>query len=241
MTYLDIHSHILPGVDDGAGTMEQSLEMLKTAAAQGITSIILTPHHKAHRHSVSVASLREKVEALQTEANIHTIPIVLYPGMEIYYRDGVAKMLEDGELATMADSRYVLIEFNPMEQFPYIRSAIYELTSCNFTPILAHVERYQCFLTKPENLLYAVEQGGAVQVNASTFTGEMGFKGKQFVKKLLKEHLIHFIATDTHDNERRAPLLDDCVRYLKKKTDDTYVRRLLHDNAARVIRNESLI
>jgi protein-tyrosine phosphatase len=241
MKYLDIHSHILPGVDDGARTMEQSLEMLRTAAAQGITSIILTPHHKAHQHSVSVASLREKVVALQTEANTQTIPIELYPGMEIYYRDGVAQLLEDGELATMADSRYVLIEFNPMEQFPYIRSAIYELTSCNFTPILAHVERYQCFLTKPENLLFAVEQGGFIQVNASTFTGELGFRGKQFVKKLLKERLIHFIATDTHDNERRAPLLVDCVRYLKKKTDDTYVRRLLHDNAARIILNESLI
>jgi protein-tyrosine phosphatase len=240
MTYLDIHSHILPGVDDGAGTMEQSLEMLKTAAAQSITSIILTPHHKAHRHSISVTSLREKVEALQKEANTQAIPIVLYPGMEIYYRDGVAQLLENGELATMADSRYVLIEFNPMEQFPYIRSAIYELTSCNFTPILAHVERYQCFFTKPENLLFAVEQGGFVQVNASTFTGEMGIKGKQFVKKLLKERLIHFIATDTHDNERRAPQLDDCVRYLKKKTDDAYIRRLLHDNAALIIRNESL-
>jgi protein-tyrosine phosphatase len=240
MKYIDIHSHIMPGVDDGSQTLAQSMDMLRTAAAQGIESIILTPHNKAHKHSVSVASLKEKAVRLQTEADRQNIPISLYPGTEIFYRDGVAQLLEDGKVATLADSHYVLVEFNPLEQYSYIRSAIYELTSCGFTPILAHVERYQCFQTKPDDLVLVIEQGGFIQVNASTFSGSMGFKGKQFVKKLLKRHLIHFIASDAHDNERRAPLLTDCVRYLEKKTDGTYLHQLLHGNAARVIRNESL-
>jgi protein-tyrosine phosphatase len=240
MKYIDIHSHILPGVDDGAQTMAQSLEMLKTAAMQGINGIVLTPHNKAHRHSISAASLKERTKQLQVEARNHNIPITLYPGMEIFYRDGVSQMLEDGELATMADSRYVLIEFDPMEQFSYIRSAIYELTSCNYTPILAHVERYSCFLTKPDNIRYVIENGGLIQVNASSCTGDMGFKGNQFIKKLIKDHLIHFIATDTHDNDRRAPNFAGCVRYLEKKTDASYMKRLFFGNAALMIQNESL-
>jgi protein-tyrosine phosphatase len=240
MKYVDIHSHILPGVDDGAQTTAQSLEMLRTAAEQGIGSIILTPHNKAHRHNVTVTELQEKLEHLQEETDRHGIPIKLYGGMEIFYRDGITELLEEGQLATLAGSRYVLVEFNPMEQFSYIRSAIYELTSCNFTPILAHVERYQCFLSKQENLRYIIERGGLIQVNASTFTGAMGLRGKQIVKKFLKERLIHFIGTDAHDNDRRAPLFSECGKLLEKRAGQLYMTQLMGENAEKVILNEHL-
>lgn len=238
MGYIDIHSHILPGVDDGSKDIEQSLEMLEIAAQEGIREIILTPHNKAGHRNVSMEGILRRMAELQEEAQENGIPISLYAGNEIFYRDGVAEMLDEGSLCTLAGSHYVLVEFQPMEQFSYIRSAIYELTSNGYTPILAHVERYVCMVSNIDNVAYAIDRGALIQVNASTVTGIMGLKGKQFVKRLLKQKLIHFIGTDAHDSKRRSPQIEECAKYLSKKCDASYAAKLLHDNAASVIRGE---
>lgn len=238
MGYIDIHSHILPGVDDGSQDMEESLEMLRLAAENGIRKMILTPHNKAEHRNVSVKGIYSRLHTLQEAAYEQQIPITLYPGNEIFYRDGVAELLEEGELCTLAESRYVLVEFQPLEEFAYIRSAIYELTGCGFTPIIAHVERYHCMATNPDNVAYAIDRGALIQINASSVTGGMGFKGKQAVKKLLKLHMVHFVGTDAHDCERRAPLLAECAQYLAKKYGETYTAKLLHDNADLIIQGE---
>lgn len=238
MGYIDIHSHIMPGVDDGAQSMEQSLAMLAVAVENGIRKIILTPHNKAEHRSVSVEGILRRIEELQGEVEKNQIPVKLYPGNEIFYRDGVAEMLEEGKLCSLAGSRYVLVEFQPMEQLAYIQSAIYELTSCGYTPVLAHTERYQCMASKVSNIANAIDRGALIQINAATITGGMGFKGKQLVKSLLKERLVHFVATDAHDSNRRAPALSDCAQYLSKKFGEAYAAVLLHDNASKIIRGE---
>lgn len=240
MGYIDIHSHILPGVDDGSQSMEQSLDMLRMAADNGIRRMILTPHNKAERRNVSVKGIQSRLEALQEAAAKQQIPITLYPGNEVFYRDGVAEMLEENSLCTLAGSKYVLVEFQPLEDFGYIRAAVYELTGCGYTPILAHVERYQCMAANLDNVAYAIDRGALMQINASSVTGGMGFKGKQIVKKMLKQHLIHFVATDAHDCERRSPQLAECAQYLSKKFGDGYAAKLLHDNADCVIRGEMI-
>lgn len=238
MGYIDIHSHILPGVDDGSRSMEQSLDMLRTAAEHGIRGMILTPHNKAEHRNVSVEGICRRVQELQEAAEQEMIPVKLYPGNEIFYRDGVAEMLEDGELCTLAGSRYVLVEFLPMEQFSYIRSAIYELSGCGFIPILAHVERYQCMAANLDNISYAIDRGALIQINASSVTGGMGMRGKQTVKKMLRQGLVHFVATDAHDSAKRAPLMSDCARYLEKKFGDSYAAEILYANANRLINGE---
>lgn len=240
MGYIDIHSHILPGVDDGSRSMEQSLEILKKASENGISKIILTPHNKAEHRNVSVEGIHRRLDELQKAALDREIPVTLYPGTEIFYRDGVVEMLEEGELCTLAGSRYVLVEFLPLEQFAYIRAAIYELVSGGFVPVLAHVERYACMASSMDNVRHAIDRGALIQINASTVTGGMGLKGKQIVKKMLKEHLVHFVATDTHDEGRRGPNMKDCAQYLSKKFGDDYAAEILHDNAQLVIRGEMI-
>lgn len=240
MGYIDIHSHVLPGVDDGSRSMEQSLEILEKAAQNGIRKVILTPHNKAEHRNVSVEGIHRRMEELQKAVQDRKIPVTLYPGTEIFYRDGVAQMLDEGELCTMAGSRYVLVEFLPMEQFAYIRSAIYELVSSGYTPILAHAERYVCMAANLDNVSYAIDRGALIQINASTVTGGMGLRGKQIVKKMLKARLVHFVATDTHDAEKRGPYLKECVQYLSKKYGEAYTAELLHDNASLVIRGEMI-
>lgn len=235
MEYIDIHSHILPGVDDGSQSMEQSLVMLRQAVSNGIGKVILTPHNKAERRNVSVDGIRKRTDALQKAAMEDGIPVTLYTGMEISYRHGVVDLLEEGKLCTLAGSQYVLVEFHPMEQFNYIKSAVYEFVSCGYIPVLAHVERYECMASKLQNVSDVIDRGALIQVNASTVTGRMGYKGKQNVKKLLKERLVHFIATDAHDEENRGVYLNDCKKYLCKKFGEEYTAQLLYDNASRII------
>lgn len=235
MGYFDIHSHILPGVDDGSQSMEQSMEMLSIAAENGITEMVLTPHNKAERKNVSVAGIHKRIKALEVELEKQGLSITLYPGAEIFYRDGVVELLEDGAMSTIAGSRCVLVEFQPMENFSYIRSAVYELVSDGYIPILAHIERYECLVTKQERIKELVDRGALMQVNAATIVGKLGYKAKQQAKKLLKQRLVHFVATDAHDTGKRGPYLDECARYLNKKYGEEYAAQLLWENAWCVI------
>lgn len=115
---IDIHSHILPLVDDGAESVEMALLMLKKAAEEGIEKIILTPHQKPDRRCVTPEGILRRMEELQELAGKEKIPVRLYPGNEIFYRHGLAELLDKGKIRTMADSRYVLIEFCPERIIP---------------------------------------------------------------------------------------------------------------------------
>lgn len=236
MGYIDIHSHILPAVDDGSQSMEESMEMLAIAAENGITEMILTPHNKAERRNVSVVGIQKRLKALQTELDKRGLPITLYSGTEIFYRNGVVELLEDGVVSTMAGSKYVLVEFQPMEDFSYIRAAVYELVSDGYIPILAHIERYECLVSKQERIKELIDRGALMQVNAATIVGKLGHKAKQQAKKLLKQRLVHFVATDAHDTGKRGPYLEECARYLNKKYGEEYTAQLLWENAWRMIK-----
>ena len=140
--FTDIHCHVLPGVDDGAETMEMALDMLKIAAEEGIRKIILTPHQKADRKCVTPEGIASRMILLQEEADKKGIPVKLYPGNEIFYRHGLGELLELGKVRTLADSHYVLVEFLPGEDYRYIRDALNRIISFGYWPIVAHVERY---------------------------------------------------------------------------------------------------
>ena len=140
--FIDIHCHVLPMVDDGAESMEMALDMLRIAADEGIRKMILTPHQKADRKCVTPEGIAKRTELLQKKADVLKIPVKLFPGNEIFYRHGLAELLEQGKIRTLADSHYVLIEFLPGEDYAYIRDAIGRVASFGYWPVVAHVERY---------------------------------------------------------------------------------------------------
>ncbi len=232
MKYVDIHSHVLPHMDDGAQDMDMTLEMLRIAQREGITDIIVTPHYRAGRFKGDGKLMRKQMEEARRLMKEEGIEINLYPGNEIYYRSELDEKLESGELSTMNGSEYVLVEFSPMEDFLYIRSAVEELFGIGYTPILAHVERYQCMCKHPDYVKQLKSMGCGIQVNASTVTGDFGFMAKRFVHKLLKERLVDYIGTDAHNTEGRKPAMHKCAEVLYKKYDKAYVDGLLFKNAA---------
>ena len=235
---IDIHCHIMPGVDDGSPDMATSLEMLRIADKNGITHIILTPHHKPMHHNVSPehnVAYRKKLQEAAAQAGIKA---KLFSGNEIYYSDETMEELIDGKICSLAGSDYVLVEFHPTNPFKAIQNAAGRVQAAGFIPIIAHVERYSDIVSHPTRVRDLIQMGCFIQVNASSIMGKYGFGISHFTKKLLKEELVHFIASDAHDTGRRAPHLLDCRNYVERKFGEDYGKKLFFTNPANVIRNE---
>lgn len=237
-TYIDIHSHILPGVDDGAQDLEMSIRMLCLASENGIGKIILTPHNKPMHHNFGPKKMRILSEQLEKEMRRKGLEIELYIGNEIYYRSDILELLEEEKACTMAGSTYVLVEFGPMDDYDYIRSGIYRLTSGGYQPILAHVERYGSICSHTGRVEELVKLGGYIQVNAGSVMGQYGYQAKYFTRRLLKQQMVHFVATDAHNDEKRGPYLLDCAKYIDKKYGGEYAQRIFWDNPEHVIAGE---
>ena len=238
-SYIDIHSHILPGVDDGAKDIETSMQMLRLAAKDGITEMILTPHNKPGHHSKG-AVWTAKTEELRERLAQENIDIKLYAGNELYYRSGLSDEIADGQAYTLAGSRYVLIEFNPLDDYDYIRNGINGVLMDGYYPVLAHAERYQNVCTKKYAVTELIEMGCFIQVNAGSIMGKFGFGTKRFTRKLLKQRQVHFVATDAHDTEKRVPRLSDCAEYVSKKYGRDYVRELFYDNPECILQDTEI-
>lgn len=232
----DIHCHILPGVDDGAKSMEQSKEMLDIAYENGIDTIIATPHHMPDGRNVSPTGIKERVAKLQTYADEQDYDMTILPGNEIYYHSDVAEMLDEKQICTLAGTNCVLVEFSPMDESRYIRNSLAELQNMGYAPIVAHVERYMSLLKAPfEKIQELRDMGILIQVNANSIMGGFGKPTKAVVEKLLKNRLVDFIGTDAHSSGTRSPKIRECVEYLSSKYPADYVEDLLFGNAERYI------
>ena len=237
-TYIDIHCHILPGIDDGADSLETSLEMLRMAEADGISQMILTPHNKPWHTKIDHTGMRARVDQLQKRLCQEGLAIKLYTGSELYYRGGLAEELDQGAVETLADSQYVLVEFDPLADYDYIRNGIYALLSGGYYPIAAHTERYRNVGCKTNGIIELTDMGCFIQVNAGSIMGKYGSGTKFLTRKMLKEDLVHFIATDAHDLYKRNPCLSQCAQYIGKKYGESSAKRLFYDNPMCVLRGE---
>lgn len=238
MELIDIHSHILPGVDDGAQSIKESLKMLNIAQKNAIGTIILTPHNKPARHNVHTSSMEVRMEQLRKSMETFGIEIHLVGGNELYYRNGIVEEIHSGMARTMADSQYVLVEFGPMESYEYLRNGLYEFLSGGYFPILAHIERYQCLFEQFSKIEELIDMGVYLQVNSGSIMGDFGLKTKRFTRKLLKSKMIHFIATDAHNTENRAPNLKPCAEYVIQKYGKEYAEDVFFKNPKHVLENE---
>lgn len=237
-TYIDIHCHILPGIDDGSDSMETSLKMLRMAEKDGISQIILTPHNKPWHRNRDHAGMEAKVGQLRERLCREGLGIELYTGGELYYRSGLTEELDQGMAETLAGSRYVLVEFDPAADYDYIRNGVYTLLMGGYYPIAAHVERYKNVCCKIGRIAELIDMGCLMQVNAGSITGQYGIGAKQLTKKMLKQNMIHFVATDAHDTERRPPCLSGCAEYVGRKYGEGSRKRLFYDHPICVLQDE---
>ena len=185
--YIDIHSHLLPAIDDGAKDLHTALEMFRIAEKSGIEKMILTPHFKPMRRSASPEKIAEMINRMEELLEKEKIAIQLYPGNEIYYHSEATVILEEKKACTMANSEYVLVEFSPMDEYDYIRNGIYQVMAGGYRPILAHAERYESVSRDIERVEDLIQMGCYIQVNAGSIMGKFGFSTKQFTKIIKAE------------------------------------------------------
>ena len=238
--WIDIHSHIIPGVDDGCTDMDMAIRMLRIAQDNGIGTIILTPHYKPHRTHPPVEKLRHLVDKLSESGKSAGIDITLLLGNEIMFSSNSCERLNSGQALSLNNTDYVLTEFNPMDDYRYIRDGLYELLTEGYIPIVAHVERYKALMDKRDRVGELTDMGCYIQVNAGSIMGDYGLMTRHFARKLLKEDLVHFVATDAHDDRKRTPAIARCAQYIERSLGEDACKRLLHDNQMRVIRGEEI-
>lgn len=239
--YIDMHCHIIPHVDDGAKNSSQALSMVTQAYENGIRTMIATPHYEVGRYEANKEEIEKYYLKLKSMVEGNMPDFKIYLGNEIFFSYGVVDKLNEGEIFTLADSSYVLVEFSPNDSFSYIKKSLYEIINGGYTPILAHTERYEEVMeSEIKNVEKLVDAGVLIQINSSTLAGNMGIGIRRKVIKLIKNDLVHFISTDCHSDGRRSPDLTECIKYLQKKTDENTINRLLRDNAIKIIKNEEI-
>lgn len=237
--FVDIHSHIIPGVDDGSKSLQMSLDMLEKAYYDGIRTIVATPHYHPGKSKCSASKIRKHYEQLRENMKKVYPDMSLYLGREVYCDYSAVEALEnEEELLTMNDSGYVLLEFSPGVEYSSMMNHIRRVIMLGYKPILAHIERYMCLVEKSANAQEIKNQGVIIQINAATITGNPGWKVKNFVKKMLRRKVVDIIATDAHDMDLRAPHMADAYEYVEKKYGYDMAKRLFFTNPYRIINDE---
>lgn len=228
---VDIHCHILPGVDDGAPDMETSRAMIRDAYEQGVRYIIATPHYRPEMFEPSMKKVIRVYHELRDYAE--EVGIGLRLGCEYYRNEQMIRHLDKKLRPTMLGSRYVLTEFSTNDSFVTVRNYIYELLTKGYRPIVAHVERYFC-CQEPERIQELKKLGAQIQINADSVLGYEGHTIKKFCVGLMKDDLVDFIGSDAHNLEGRKMNLGKCATYVRKKMGQDYAEEIFVDNPRRI-------
>ena len=226
---IDIHSHILPLVDDGSKSIELSIEMIKKEVLDGVKKVILTPHVQSSVSKVDPSEHLALFNQLKQEVKNLGLDIELYLGAEVHYRSHINT---DFSKLSLAGSKYVLIEFSFSIE-TNIEEVAYDLSRRGFIPIIAHIERYK-YMTLEDAFL--IKQTGALlQMNTTSALGLDKKLKKGLVSSLLKNKLIDFIATDTHNMGARIPNMKETYEHLSKHYEQEYLDQIFSLNATKIL------
>ena len=214
---IDIHCHILPGIDDGAQTIEDSVLMAREAVSEGITTIIATPHHKNNQFENEKNSILTKVSHLNQHLEREGIPLTILPGQENrIYGEIVEDYLSGGKILPLAQTSYLFIEFPSGSVPSYAERLLYELQTEGLIPIIVHPERNQEIIENPDKLYKFVNSGALTQVTAGSVCGYFGKKIKKFSHQLMEANLTHFIASDAHNVQNRSFKMVEAFEQIEK-------------------------
>jgi protein-tyrosine phosphatase len=209
---IDIHCHILPGLDDGAQTMDDAVAMARMAVDDGITTIVATPHHWQEHFTPTPQEIRRSVGEVQDRLTEEGLALKLLPGQEVMMAPNVPELLRRGDLTTLGDGgEYLLIELPTLSVPMCSEDVLLEIMSLGVTPILAHPEKNAVICKEPEMLQGLVQQGCLVQMDADSLLGPRWAGLGRAAANLLTASLVHILASDGHCPASRPPVLSPCA------------------------------
>ncbi len=236
---IDIHCHILPALDDGAGDSADSIEMARAAVRQGIRTIIATPHHNNGVYKNEPAAVRETANQLNKRLIKEDIPLHVLPGQEIRIYGEVEQDLAKRQLLSLNDTKHILIEF-PFDHVPrYAEQLFYDLQLKGYIPVIAHPERNREIRENPSLLYHLVEKGAASQITSGSLAGIFGKQLKAFSLRLVEANLIHFVASDAHNVKTRNFHTQEAL-YVLEKEFGSELPYMLTENAELLLRNQTI-
>lgn len=240
---IDIHAHILPGIDDGADSVETAVQMARGAVEGGVRAMVATPHcgkPGGIRTNFFSGELLGQVAQLQATLERAGIDLKLYPGMEVFVTEQFPQWLQEGKLLPLAGSRYLLVEFYFDESDTYINSILEQIKGRGLTPVIAHPERYYCVQWKPELAVQWAREGSVLQLNRGSIQGKLGNPALKCSWELLYTGVPQVAASDAHGSRTRRPELRSLMMELGDGLSWDYAAKLLIENPRSILRNQRL-
>ena len=235
---IDIHTHILPAIDDGPTTMTESLEMCRIAVNDGIKKMIATPHVQNGMYDLDANKVLEKIHLLNQLVKQEGLDLVIFPGAEVHLSDRLldAEILKESSILTLnGGKKYILLEF-PFQWVPSgTEHVIFKLRSMGFTPILPHLERNFKIQRDPSMIRHFAEMGAILQVTAQSITGDFDAAPMKCALWMLKNNLVHVIASDAHSPVGRPPILSKALKVVSDKLGEEAAKKMVLDHPGMIL------
>ena len=237
---IDLHSHILPNIDDGSRSIEETFNLIKEAQNAGFEAIISTSHYMEGYYETDEKERKVWINAIYENLSAKNIDVKLYSGNEIYMTENIIKLLEEGKASTINDTSYVLFEM-PLNAEPLnLYDIIYEMQQCKIVPILAHPERYSFVQKEPELIYDLIQKGVLMQSNYGSIIGQYGKKAQLIVIKFLENNMIHFLGSDVHRQNTIYKKIPYILEKLEKIVGKQALEELTTINPRLVLNNKKI-
>lgn len=237
---IDFHSHILPNIDDGSGSIGETFNLIKEAEEYGFSAIISTSHYIENYYEVNVSERKTWIDEISKVLEQKKINVQLYLGNEVYFTHNIIELLEKKEITTMNQSRYMLFEF-PMNAKPlHIEEVIFEMMENKIIPVLAHPERYTFVQKDPQMISELIKLGVLMQSNYGSIIGLYGEKAKILIKKFLECNMIHFLGSDVHKQNSIYPKIPHMLEEIEKIIGKEKLDELTTINPNYVLENQKI-
>ena len=234
----DIHCHIVPGVDDGATDIGETVKLLRMEYEQGVRTVIATPHFRFRMFETPAEKVREQFRLVEKAASEISPDLHVYLGCEFHANMEMLPMLREQKVMTMAGSRYVLTEFSHNSEESYIRERLGALLSGGYKPIVAHIERYEATRNSLDFVEELADMGVYMQINADSITGKDGFFTKRYCNKIMKDGLLHFVGSDCHNSAKRSCRIGEAYRMVSAKFGQDYADELFIHNPEEILKQK---
>ena len=241
---VDIHCHILPSVDDGAGNGDDALMMARMAYDSGVAAIVATPHcnlpYEERKNYVS-EELKNRFISLRDSIREAGIPLRILPGAEVMCTDELPELISRKRVLTLAGTRYLLVEFLFDSSVGYIDEMLSQISETGLVPVIAHPERYDAVQRSPLTVADWFERGYIIQLNKGSILGRLGSRAERTSAWILSRGLAHVVASDAHSPEMRTPHMSEILRFLEDNCSPEYANVLLCRNPGRLIENRQVL
>lgn len=237
---IDMHSHILPAIDDGSRSIDETFSLIMEAKNAGFKGIISTSHYMEGYYETEVSERKLWLNTISEKFKEQKINIDLFLGSEIYISNEIIKLLEDGKASTINDTSYVLFEM-PLNAEPLnLYDVIYDMLQYKLVPILAHPERYSFIQKEPELVYDLIQKGVLMQANYGSIVGQYGEKAQIIVKKFFENNMIHFLGSDAHRQDTIYPKIPQILRVLEELIGEEKLQELTTINPSMVLNNKRI-